>query len=421
MHSVAGPETPIQPNNGTAFRQYQRTLPYAAWRADADGQCGWSLWGDGEPDGPCDLADALTPAAELVAALAADENQLELFARDGVRRDAKWRRDSEGGPANHRSWRELDRALLMRARYSGRPWCDGDSRTLADAYAQTWSAADIGRVWTSNPWIVDAVVCPISGELVRFPRSPHCRTIVDVLIAAFDAGTGGVLTSHDAWAARLNCCVRSVTTYMQALVAVGWVTEHWTRRAHPERGTARGHKLYRLGPTGERYVSLLTAARRGRSSGGVRVAGRLFAREVAARAARRRFDLAGATYRGRFRRAESTRANDARTRVGRAQPKRQTSQHSPPLTGLANYGPPLGDREEELAPLAPPVAVRPDSPASPARAAHRSNDSAHPGPPRRPQERGGLASGGESAKDFATLAAQLGEALGFDAEACRLG
>ncbi len=369
MPSVAPPDLGIQLHNRTSIT-YQRTLPYVRAH-DADNQ--WDLWGDGAPAGPMALADALAPAAELVAALEVDPRQLQLFSHNGVRRDAPFRRDSAGGPAAHRSWAELDHAIAMRTRYSRRRWTDGDQRTLDDLYAQTFAAADVRRVFTTQAWVSDVMVCPLSGELVRFPKPWACRRILDVLFAAFDSGAGGVLMSHDAWAAELRCSVRSVTTYVKALVGIGAVAQFWPRRPNPgeKGGTCNGHKLYRLGPLYERYAAVLTASRRRRSSGAVREAGRMLAAQLQLRAARRRFDLEGALYRGRHGRAVSTREGDGRTRGGvrpaidvsrpegvpscrppeggpcsRSPSTRQSTLHSPPLPGLHEHGPPSGGRQE---------------------------------------------------------------------------
>lgn len=315
--------------------KYACSLPYRPW----------AYFGD--LDGPMPLDAATRAAAELLAELG---ESVGLLARNGIVAGASWRRESAGG--EHRSWRELDRALEVRARFGGRPWCEGDGRTLADAVAQCWDVCDVRRCHRSVTWLGDAIVDPLSGELLPLPRKLGMKKLLEILVLACQAGTGGVIMSRHEWAPVLGCCPRTVYNYVQPLVALGLVRCVRLRRqaTNGRRGTELDRNMLRIGPVLERQAAIGRYARRN----GVKIPGRC-TRELAGRieaqldrrAARRAFDRSGATYRGERGLVESTRTGDRRTRIGRGGPvlpdpsKRQTLPHSPPLSGLAEP-PPVG-------------------------------------------------------------------------------
>jgi hypothetical protein len=315
---------------------YSASLPYAAPDLAAN-------------VGPLPIDEAIRAAAELVAALGPSVAQL---APGGVVPGARWRRHSAGG--EHRSWAELDRAIQCRDRFGGRPWCEGDTRTLADVVAQTWGAAEVRACWRRVTWLGDAIVDPVSGELLGLPRKQGMRRVLEACVLALQAGTGGIVMSRHEWAAELGVAPRTVYNYVEPLIAAGLLRRLRLRRK-PTDGSAGSwldRNLYRIGPALERQAAAGYYARRNAKPPGqcTRELAAELDRQLDRRAARRQWDRSGATYRGQVGTVASTRIGDRRTRADRGSAprpaKRQILPDSPPLSGLAKQLPTEGGQPE---------------------------------------------------------------------------
>ena len=166
--------------------------------------------------------------------------------------------------------------------------------------------------------------------------------MLDILICASQSGTGGVVMSLEDWASTLGCCRRGIWNHRARLGAHVQVFQLW-EPLPGDKGSQRGHLLIRLaGP----LATLAAIERRARSSRTrkaliTRSLAKLCVGELNARAARRRYDLSGARWRGERRLATSNRVNDLRTREARAL-NRQNFPNSPLPSGLLDM-PPQGE------------------------------------------------------------------------------
>jgi hypothetical protein len=260
-------------------------------------------------------------------------------------------------------WEQLQLRLNGIDKHRGRKWTQHDEETMALVRAQTWNAADIGQKPLTIPeWLDagDAIVSPINGRLVQLPRNPGERRMLEVLWAAYEAGTGGVYMSKVDWATKLRCSVRSVYNYQRGLErkGLGEFQQLWAPLPDGKAGSRRGYVLARIGrgifdtawaePFARRQPAAVDVTKELATRLGV---------ELRERARLRAYHVSGQLY--RLKRWGDPQPQKRRNRPGTSIAfNRQTLPDSPSHGGLLQSAPPDGGRgrREEDAPCSGPVA-----------------------------------------------------------------
>lgn len=317
-----------QPSAGQpALTPYQATLPYVRGH-DPDGQ--WELFDAGNA-----IAE-LGPDPELGEL---DVGTLDLFASEGVFKHAtRWRRHNAGGPKKHVGWRQLDLALRWRDDHRGAKWSQNELDALEHVRAQTWNRRDAERRRFRETWLAGAFVSPLDGRVVPVPTNPVSRHLLDLVIDAAGSGTGGLYMSREDLAAVLGCAPRGVWNHRKRLgnlIRGQIVWQPATDNNGKLVGSRNGWVLLRIGPDIEALAALNRLARSRSNRGGStqRKAARLVAATLLARGARRRYDVAGAYWRGE--RGIALNARKLRSSI------RQNLPSSSPLKGLRDGPAPL--------------------------------------------------------------------------------
>src|SRR5919108_1379471 len=200
----------------------------------------------------------------------------------------------------------------------------------------------------------------INGRLVQLPRNPGERRMLEVLWAAYEAGTGGVYMSKVDWATKLRCSVRSVYNYQRGLErkGLGEFQQLWAPLPDGKAGSRRGYVLARIGrgifdtawaePFARRQPAAVDVTKELATRLGV---------ELRERARLRAYHVSGRPY--RLKRWGDPQPQKRRNRPGTSIAfNRQTLPDSPSHGGLLQSAPPDGGRgrREEDAPCSGPVA-----------------------------------------------------------------
>lgn len=172
---------------------------------------------------------------------------------DGIRKGARWRRDSTPG-----KWippEVVEAGRLFRDQRRGRVWNESDERARQDLIAQCWGLPEVADVRITIPqWLGASIERADTGEVIDVGRNPRARMLLAIVWAAMERGTMGVLMSREQWAQVLCCSPRSVGTYVAQLVELGLLRRAQTWRSIQPRkgedvaGAEHGPLLLRVGP-----------------------------------------------------------------------------------------------------------------------------------------------------------------------------
>lgn len=134
----------------------------------------------------------------LATTTASDKRDPYLCGVAGVRKGAAYRRDSIGGA--HRSWMALDKWRAAQRQRRGRVWSEVDRTYYADMRAQTWGVVEVGDARVALPLWMRETIEREDGEAIECVRNLRARTMLAIVWASLEAGTGGVLLTHEHWA-----------------------------------------------------------------------------------------------------------------------------------------------------------------------------------------------------------------------------
>ena len=198
------------------------------------------------------MTQTLAHTSDEIATPHDERQQPYLAGVPGVRKGARWRRDSL--PGSHVPWTFLDERRETMTRHRGRWWSERDQETRDAVLAQCWGVVEVGDVNVHVPtWMRASIERADTGEVIAASRNPRVRLLLATLWLAYERGTGGVAMTRREWAEVLQCSERSVGNYVATLLELGLVrrVQLWVPRVthgEPAQGMQHGELLLRIGP-----------------------------------------------------------------------------------------------------------------------------------------------------------------------------